>query len=743
MIAGTVSVTWTGDKNGHWTVVVTPSGGTGVPYPMAAYRDETGATWPMPHPDSRPADGTDGADAASWERTGEEFTALAEAVSDRTASAEQAREYGRHLFDALLAPGWSTLGAMPADGSPVVVQLRWDPGPLHRFAWELMHDGTGYLALRAPAPVVLVRLAGPEEAVAPPSAARPLRVLFAVGCALDDAQVRAGAEIMSVLREIERGADRQGSAVLARVLTSASLGTLRHACAELEPDIVHLIGHGRWDGEAKVGRLTLVPDGGGAGAGATGNGEEHTAAQIATALCGPSGAPAPALVVVTACESGVASAAAGLPLGAELAASGVPIVIAMAGAISDTTCRIFTRSVVASAARGKDLTRALATGRYAAFAYASGTPDKVDWALPAIFARAPLPAGFALSDGSSAGAVTDVIARHKDVASPLFAGRPELLDDLDALLRQGNPNVLVLHSSYGKKIGGTRALQELAAEAVRMGHLPVRIGPFLTPTDAPVTFPMLALKIAQRMVSIARGADVPRPRRALLLLAGHDPGLAADEPSVNKLLSSLAAGPPADRPVSAGWLVEELRADMFALRDGLAAKHPLVFRPRVAPLLLLDDVHMYTDCQDDLREQLTATGFGDAPVSLPVALFAKEHVDAGWKVMQFRAEEEALGYVKFRQLTHVTMLSDGKDELALLSWMLHPPRDIPGWWDAVLTPKESVKPKAWLGAFRMAMRDRDYYDSAGYEDFAHYALDNELLEIGDDDKILRTYGMLS
>lgn len=736
--APTVSVAWDGDRDGHWLVTVAPADGAPVCYPMAADRDETGATWPLPHPDTRPG----GGDMASWDRTGAEFRVLAEAVRSRTATAAQAREYGRHLFDALLAPGWPALDTAPAAGRPLVVQLRWQPGSLHRFAWELMHDGTGYLALRAAAPVVFVRLVGPDGAPGPVPITRPPHVLFAVGSALDDAAVRAGAEIMGVLREVERGADRQASAVVARVLTSASLAKLRGAYAELGPDVVHLIGHGRWDDDAKLGKLTLAPDGATPRHGEPVTGEEHTAAELAAALSGPPspcGRSTPTLVVVSACDSGVASTAAGLPLGAELAAAGVPIVIAMAGAISDTTCRIFTRSVVASAARGKDLTQALATGRYAAFAYANGTPDKVDWALPAIFLRAPLPEGFVLADISATAAVRDVIARHRDVAFPLFAGRPELLDDLDALLRDGNPGVLVLVSKYDKRVGGTRALQELAAEAVRKGHLPVRVGPFACATDAPATFPALARVIAQRLVSIAKSADVPRPRRTLLQLTGHSPDLVADEPSVNELLALELT----TKPLSVDGMVEELRADIFALRDALAERLPQVFRAHAAPLLLLDDVHLYTDCVDEVRGQLTATGFGDAPRSLPVVLFAKEHVEAGGKVTDNRGNLEAQGHVKFRDLTHVTMLTDGKDRLALLSWMLNPPRDIPGWPAEIFAPKESVKPKAWLGAFRMAMRDRDFFDRTGYEDYVNYVLDNDMIEIGDDDTILRTYGMLS
>ena len=313
----------------------------------------------------------------------------------------------------------------------------------------------------------------------------------------------------------------------------------------------------------------------------------------------------------------------------------------------------------------------------------------------------------------------------------------ELLDSLDALLRPGNPSALVLHSAYDKRVGGTRALQELAAEAVRKGHLPVRIGPFAGAKDAPVTFPQLAAKIAHRLITLAKDAAVQPPRRTLLLLTGHDPNLTADEPSPNKLLSLR----PTDQEIAPGWLVDMLRADMFSLRNAISAEQPQVFRADAAPLLLLDDVHLYTDCQDELRDQLGATGFGAGRPSLPVVLFVKEHVGAGWNMAQHRRGDESQGHVKFHRLVHVTELTDGNDGLALLSWMLHPPRDVAGWSDQVLAPTESVRPRSgWR--FRAIMEDRDYYDAKSYKHFVKFVLDNDFLEAGEDDNIMRAFGML-
>jgi len=721
--AGRVAVTWDAPA-GRWRVEITPpSGGGPVAHPMAAHVDATGATWPMPDPATRP----EGGDTGSWDRPAEEFVKLADAVARRTASVEQAVAYGRHLFDALLGPaGWAALDArapgQPA-GEPLVVLLEWDTSPLHRFVWELLHDGTGYLALRHGSPTVFLRLAGPPGAVAPAAVARLPRVLFAVGSALSDRRVRAGAEVMGVLRDIERGRGIRGTAVLARVLTSASLTRLGTECGRLTPDVVHLIGHGRWDAQAGVGRLTLADD---AGSGE----EEHTAAELAQAL------RTPTLVVVSACDSGYASTEAGLPLGAELAAAGVPIVVAMAGEISDTACRVFTRSVVASVAQGIGFTTALATGRRAAFAYAQNTPVKVDWALPAVFTRAALDATFILADPVAVGAVREVIEGHGYVAAPLFAGRHELLDDLDALLGPGQPGALLLHSSYPYKIGGTRALQELAAEAVRLGHLPVRVGPF-TSADAPATLEALVYMIALQMVRVADLEGVAPPRQTLQL-AAQDPPAAA--PSLDELLVLDRTGLP-PRPDRS--LVRALRADLFGLRDAVAAARPGVFAASAAPLLLLDDVHLCLDGLARLLALLSARGLGDAPQTLPVVVFGKEHNGAGALLKDERERGGRHGPLRFRELKPVERLEGGADRLAFLSWMLNPTCGVEDWPTMVLAPDAaSPFPDQWLDTFREALRERNFYDPAAHHSFARYGLKYGLLVTGDDDAVLQAFGML-
>jgi hypothetical protein len=655
----------------------------------------------MPDPATRPAN----TDASSWDRTPTAFVALADAVMRRDATAAQAQEYGRHLFDALIgADGWSALTSAAAPG-PLVVGLRWEATALHHVVWELLHDGQEFLALQNATPLVLVRLGNDTTASAPATIARLPRVLFAVGAA-NDLDLRAGAEVMGVLRGVERA----GGSVSSRVLAAATLADVAHECDRNQPDIVHLIGHGRWDIGADAGRLTFQSESAGS--------EEHTGAEVAVAVGHPT------LVVVSACDSGVARSEAGSPLAAELVASGVPIVIAMAGAISDTACRVFTRAVAAAVALGVPLVHALAQGRRASFAYTKLTPEKVDWALPAVFSRAPLDATFRLVDRQPIDDMRTWIERHDHGRLPLFAGRPSLLADLDELLKpQGNPGVLLLYSKYAQRVGGTSALRELAAEAVRLGHLPVRVGPFQQPSDAPTTFEAFIRAVMEQVERIADREGVDAPVGSLTELDAAVPAT------------------PAQRDRN---LVKALRADLFQLRDRVATTAS-VLDPARPPVLLLDDVHLYDECLARLFAQLTGSGLGEAPTKLPVILFGKETAAAPSQLGELR-DKKGMG-IAVRELCHVADLPDDAYRAAFLCWMLNPAglsehnrHGVKDWPSGVLAPNDDSE--QWIDFFRGVISGKDFYDASAHRSTIEFALKHGYLVPGDDDAIMQAIGML-
>jgi CHAT domain len=700
-MTATIEVTWDTDR-ARWEVKVHRADGTvGKGRHMLADRDRTGEYWPVPDPTARPVDG----DASSWVVSPEEFRELAEKVRLRQGDGSAGERYGRYLFDALLGQElWAELDR--TDGLNVV-HLALPTGLLQGLAWELMHDGHEYLALRKSGQLVLPRVVGSHPARAA-TLARPPRVLFAVGSRLDDPDVQAGAEVMAVLRDV----GRKGAGVVStRVLPSATLSGLRTVCADVEPDVVHLIGHGRWDLNIRSGRLTLRREG-------SLDGEDVGAGQLASALGSAT------LVVLSACDAAV-STAAGAPLAAELAARGTPIVVAMAGTIGDTACRIFARSLVAAVAQGLPLLTALARGRGAVFDAVSPSAETIDWALPTVFTNGYLDPGFRLTDVATHAETREAVRRHGLNSDPLFAGRHEIMADFDALLGSGDPSALLLVSEYDGKVGGTRTLRELAAAAVRAGHLPIRCGQFGA-GDAPTSLGALAGNIVTTMWRIADEEEIGRPTATLELCGVSNPVELNHDPDA----------------IDDDRIAGALRKDMIWLRDEVHKACSSVFDASKAPVLLLDDVHHFgaehNRPQSALRRLLSLigpAGFGRGRSTIPVVLFGYLHRTVGPELRDFRTRHLGERDKRFVEMRQLTELKAG--HLAFLTWLLNP-SDVHGWPQTVATPIGGSR--LWVDFYELAMFNRDFYDPRLHEAYLRRGIGKFLVE-HDDNLLLKTAGL--
>jgi CHAT domain len=700
-MTATIEVSWLEDQ-ARWKVDVRRADGSaGKERHMAAYRDRAGDYWPVPDPMERPVD----RDARSWDVSPDEFRLLAEDVRSRRADGSTGERFGRYLFDALLGPElWAELDR--TDGLNVV-HLALPTGLLQGLAWELMHDGHEYLALRKSGQLVLPRVVGSHPAQAAALARSP-RVLFAVGSRLEDPDVQAGTEVMAVLRDVGRKGD---GVVSTRVLSDATLSRLTTVCADVEPDVVHLIGHGRWDANLRCGMLTLRRDG-------RRDGEDVGAAQLASALGRPT------LVVLSACDAAV-STAAGAPLAAELAAHGTPIVVAMAGTIGDTACRIFARSVVAAVAQGRPLFTALAQGRAAVVDAVGPSVDTVDWALPTVFTNGRLDPGFRLTDVATHAETREAVRRHGLNSDPLFAGRHEILAEFDALLGSGDPSALLLVSEYDGKVGGTRTLRELAAAAIRAGHLPILCGQFGA-GDAPTSLGALAGHIVATMWKIAGDEEIARPTATLELCEVSNPAELGRDPT----------GVDDDR------LARELRKDMVWLRDQVHEACPTVFDANRAPVLLLDDVHHfgteYNRAESALRRLLSLIGpggFGRGRSAIPVVLFGYLHRTVGPELRDFRTRHLGERDKRFVEMRQLTDLKAG--HLAFLSWLLNP-SEVPGWPQKIATPVDGSR--QWIDSYELAMVNRDFYDPRMHEAYLRVGIGKFLVE-HDDNSLLKTAGL--
>ena len=410
------------------------------------------------------------------------------------------RRFGRYLFELVL--GGETWAKVLARANGAAVDLRLDCPPdawaLMRLPWELMHDGQHFLAAR-PGPLVL--LSRQVTATVSDTAPRSFtpRVLFVIGALQDDAEIRAGAEYLGLLRRLQA----LDLTLDCRVLRDATAELLQAAVADFQPSVVHFICHGGFpDGR---GALRLLASDPGLPF------QDYTATQLLALLATTDAAGQvtyPPVLVLNACYSattlppasdpidslagiqvfgggaGVLPTTAGtLPLGAELVAGdgirgGPALVIGMGGRVADLACRLFTRQFYQWLLRG-DPTWSAAAGRRGAFTHGFDPLDTVDWATPVVFIEASATLvvdNVELEAARKRESVARQFRRQAD--PPAFCGRLRFFDqwrEATAPPPRSTRRLLGIAMSDTdpeKQLGGSRLLEELAVAAVNAGHVP-------------------------------------------------------------------------------------------------------------------------------------------------------------------------------------------------------------------------------------------------------------------------------
>ena len=723
----------------EWRVEVR-SGGAAV---AASRMLAVAAARTLPWPEADPPPPAGDPALVGWQARVAAVDALATAVAERRATTAQCEALGAHLFEALLGPGGRVpLDAASAAGHPFELALLWDPGQvdLHRFVWELLHDGTAFLALRKAAPAAIVRMV-PVAYPAPVTIAHVPRVLFAVGARLADRSVRPGAEFMGILQ----GLAATGGAIRASTLEEASRTRLQAAATALHPDIVHVIGHGRWDAIGQRALVQLQPEQGQADDWITGPELGHLL----------EGGGLPTAVVLSACDTGqvggapVAGSVADAPFAVSLVASGVPVVVAMAGEVADTACRIFTRALTAAISSGASLGRAVTEGRRAAFSrLVAGQPHPgpttVDWALPSLFLAENVPEGFTLVDAPHLKMIRELATKLDLVRPPIFYGRGEFFADLEQLLEPEGLSVLIAANDLGiPGVGGSRLLSELALTALRAGHLPCLI-PALQPGDRPRSLRALLVRIEQQLRELRNQLKLPGGGSSAVLhrlVPGQPAGATLTELLAAERADRLAqeaTGQPVPEPDRL-LVAEDLRADVQALVTEAAAARPTLFGPHTQVLLLFDDVHGWGDGVDVLVEggdrMLTPSGFGAGATKLPVVLYASVTLENGEPVKRFAQEKGKSGWCRAHPLAR---FDDGEDTLAYQWWLLNPQAD-PSLQERVFAARR-LAGDDWYGFARSTMTGRPIYDCIPLYAFAKAAEGMQWFTSDDDTAILQGFG---
>ncbi|MBO3743167.1 CHAT domain-containing protein [Actinoplanes flavus] len=649
---------------------------------MPAHPDETGRWWP-----------------AATEDELDLLLRLTDSLTGDTPSLATTRAYGRFLLLALLGPeGWELL--FGGDDQPAELDLRFPPddADLHLLTWELLHapqDDGEFLAHDPEHPVMVVRgiaaRAGGDREVRPVTGTA--RMLFAVGSELHDPQVRAGTEVMTIIR----GYDRTCSLIDFRIRAQVTLDGLESACGEVRPHILHLIAHGSWHPDLAENTVQLRPEPGSA------NGEIDAHVN-ARALAGAMRAAGelPLMVILSACESG-SSRPGGAAIAAELVDAGVPIVVSMTGRISNTACRTFARAFAAAVVRGKPLPQATAEARQLTFSRLRG--GEIDWALPAVFMAGDVPDGFQVVDDRETRPLRDFLGRLGPVCAPVFHARDEFFDLLDHLLDPGDQLAVLIAEgpSAAARPGGTRLLRELAGASLRAGHLPcnVTFGPGGEPRNAAQLAVDVLWAIGTTRSELNLDVDFPSA-----ILTGIE----------NQLGRKLVEDTVPDRPlcpaVRAKWLrpvitgdcpeafVDELagwiREDLLRMATAAQKAYPALFPASGRPILLLDDPRQVPDLFVQLGTLLSTRGVSADTIGpesrdkIPVVVFTKDPRTRSdgresrlTRALQDQAWARTASVMLFKQMT-----PDGHPDFVAAVWrslIMHPLPTIEGRFTRPLT----------------------------------------------------------
>jgi hypothetical protein len=541
---------------------------------------------------------------------------------------------GRHLLACLVADADWTKWRDAGDDLQLVVTT--DAGELHRLPWELLHDGQRFLATRSVPAVTICRAVGAADGTRQAVAVRP-SVLVVVGGGLDEPDLQPAAEYLALLDTLRRGS----LAIDAHLVVGARPTDVHDACADLRPDVVHVIAHGDQLADG-TGYVVLAPPKRGE------KPAQVNAEQLVTLL--EAGGEPPRVLVITACRTATSRPVAALPaapqggpaaapqpvpgpeaftfrpsLAADCVARGVPIVAAMTGAIASRACREFTLGFYGSLFTGGDVVAAAAAGRRAAFVGGDPPARAVDWAYPAVFCGPGFDGTVTVTTGPKV-AVRASRARHllERFHSPrAFCGRHEVLDAFRRLVAPTAASDLAVLAlcvpddvATKMRVGASRALAQLGAAAALAGHAVASLVPDAG-DDRAVTFRNLARRLVYQadIGAGATGTAAPEDKQILLLGTPDHPAL---HPELRKLLEIAGAAPDSDEAIG------------LALRLDLAATGRAV---RTAEdggrgvVVLIDDLHTYGPAVAPLlREAVGNHGLGTAEERVPL-VFSYGEVD--------------------------------------------------------------------------------------------------------------------
>jgi hypothetical protein len=664
---------------------------------------------------------------------------------------------GHYLFTVLLGSDWSEVSALAArlEATTVELALTWpghDPWTrLSDLPWELMHDGRRFLATSGGEVGLAVTRVVAGTTSAMPELPVPAKVLFVVSAALTDAEIRPGAEMLALIREV-RGAGRR---IQHRVLHHATPDRLARAVGVWRPDVVHFIGHGGVSLGDGRGYLRLLSDD---------RDQQHAdlrADQLVERLA--SAGVLPPIVVLSACATGggvggpIGGPEMTAPMAMDLVAAGIPVVVAMAGFVTDRACRVFNRVFAGALAAGDSLVVATAQARRIAFAQET-EGSAVDWAMPAVFFAEEV-------DPDDVHYAPDPVREQLDgwikslvvARTPVFCAREEFFDSFWSMLagrssgwERGDVSrppsgMLICVDNRFAGVGKTRLLEELARSALEDGHLPLLIG-----TDkgygVPADLHQLSRHLGRAMGLL--GKEVLRlgggfggqltSLAAVFVAAGGEDFESVREHSrlCEDVQESLQLG-------AVYGLREALRVDAAQLIEAAHQANPDVFGEATRVVVLIDDLDLSSVPLIEAlveRRLLDENGLGTVDQPVPVAVVVRygDEGDIRRRLYERGTDVASMDVLALKPFDDAT----GEDLLAYERVLLNPFRtddvgDLAKEW----VFNRALDPAKWdkgIGTIRHSLQGRPVrFHEEAYELTVRYGSIGELLISATDEERVR------
>ena len=590
--------------------------------------------------------------------------------------------FGGYLFHALIgAAAWQWIREIAAGQRARCIELAlsWAhrEANLNRLNWEMMHDGQGFLASGRPGvTVAITRLVAETtgDDWEPRQVEFPPRILFVVGTTLNDPSLRPAAEFLGLLRELEDS----GRRIRPRVLEQASPRELDRVIKAFRPDVVHFICHGDWDQTSRRGFLELTPDE-----------DDGDASVFADRLATAMKAAAPPLVVLSACRSGSADIGSPnppealegahdlAPLATELVRQGIPMVLGMAGRVSDTACRLFTRQFGAALLRGESLVVATAEARRATVLEGASAEESVDWAFPALFAAEQVKPGYVPVQAGAADRETpaEIWITEYDLKPDLvFCGRNDFFSAYYGFFSPSNPRrVLAVVTDGEHGVGRTRLLFELSAQMLRDGHVPIILASKSQNWKPPQSLPGFRGLLVDKIREVRGILELGSAPDSQLRLLGQ--ALSEAGAGVSLLHADIRDELGLDGELTTDALSLALRFDLRRLVKDARAQHESIRAAQGRAVIVLDQMEDYGSLlNDQIYEMLGPNGFGTRDEPVPAVLAVAMGGPTGTFVKDDLERTATWSWI--RQLPLKPFDLESEEDLLAYSWfLLNPPQN--------------------------------------------------------------------